>query len=67
MRSPFGQVIENCQILLGRINDIKLHFIKRSAKRVVHQLARIAYLYRDRSFDRIPTKVMICILEDLSS
>ena len=46
-----------------------LHFIKRLANRVAPQLARVAYLFPDRRFDRysILIEVMNCIVDDLVS
>lgn len=69
MRSPFGEDIESCRSLLCRRNNVKLHFIKRYANSAAHQLARVAYLYPDRSFDRtsIPIEVMNCIVKDLTN
>ncbi|XP_074322710.1 uncharacterized protein LOC141659683 [Apium graveolens] len=66
MRSPSGQVIESCRRILRRRNNIVLHFINRSTNNVAHQLARVAYLYPDRNFDResIPIEVMNCIVGD---
>ncbi|KAL8094911.1 hypothetical protein AgCh_036428 [Apium graveolens] len=66
MRSRFGRVIEECRKMVEDSNNTKLYFIKRSANRSAHELARMSHMYPDRSFDRssIPVMVNDCILLD---
>uniref|UniRef100_A0A803NQJ5 C2 domain-containing protein n=1 Tax=Cannabis sativa TaxID=3483 RepID=A0A803NQJ5_CANSA len=40
MSSTFGIVIEECRLLLSLLQDVKLRFVKRSANRVAHAIAR---------------------------
>lgn len=58
MRSHFGQLVEECRVLMERLNNISLFFVKRSANTVTHKLVRESYDYSGRVFDRrsIPTK-----------
>lgn len=67
MRSHFGLIIEECRRLLSQSNKVYLHFIKRSANMVAHQLARESCFYPGRSFDwnSIPMEVKHCIELDL--
>ncbi|XP_060974706.1 uncharacterized protein LOC133039775 [Cannabis sativa] len=49
MSSIFGLVTNDCKILLSSSPNISLHFIKRSANRVTHFVARRSRFYSDRS------------------
>lgn len=50
MKSVFGLLIEDCKRLLAELPNVCLHFVKRSANRVAHLLARISRIYADRVF-----------------
>ncbi|XP_060960219.1 uncharacterized protein LOC133031023 [Cannabis sativa] len=45
MRSTFGLLIKDCQILLFALSNVKLSWIKRSANRVAHHVARHSRFY----------------------
>ncbi|KAL8112546.1 hypothetical protein AgCh_020025 [Apium graveolens] len=68
MRSKYGHIIEECKRMLKEFNNIELYFIKRSANRSAHELARMSRMYPDRIFDgnSIPVIVRDCILFDSS-
>ncbi|XP_060960731.1 uncharacterized protein LOC133031277 [Cannabis sativa] len=40
MSSTFGIIIDDCRLLLSLLKDVKLRFVKRSANRVAHAIAR---------------------------
>ncbi|XP_060960654.1 uncharacterized protein LOC133031222 [Cannabis sativa] len=40
MNSTFGLVVQDCQFLLSSLNNVNLFFIRRSANRVAHVIAR---------------------------
>ncbi|KAM6584020.1 hypothetical protein CsatB_011022 [Cannabis sativa] len=40
MSSTFGIVIEDCRLLFSSLNNVKIRFVKRSANRVAHAIAR---------------------------
>lgn len=40
MKSAFGVMIEDCIRILAELSNVCLHFVKRSANRVAHALAR---------------------------
>ena len=50
MRSLFGQVVESCGDLISLRNNVMLHF---------NQLARVALLYPDHSFDRLSIPITV--------
>lgn len=68
MRSRFGEIIAECRRHLQCLNNVELFFVKRFANAVAHELARAAYSYPDRIFDRssVPIKVRDCIMADMS-
>ncbi|KAL8147598.1 hypothetical protein AgCh_005064 [Apium graveolens] len=66
MRSRFGRVIDDCRRIIKGLNNMELYFIKRSANRSAHELARLSHMYPDRIFDgsSIPFIVKDCIVLD---
>lgn len=64
---PVGRVIEGCRELLLELNNVRLYFVKRSANKVAHSLARASYSFPDRIFNGsdVPMEVKQCILDDL--
>ncbi|XP_074347322.1 uncharacterized protein LOC141686169 [Apium graveolens] len=59
LTSPFGQVIQSCRDILLGLNTVCLFFVKRSANKVAHELARLSYSFPDRVFDKIRLGLMI--------
>ncbi|KAL8107244.1 hypothetical protein AgCh_023890 [Apium graveolens] len=45
MVSPVGRIIEECQELLLELNNVSLYFVKQSANKVAHSLARDLILF----------------------
>ena len=56
-----------CRSLLDNQNTTSISFIKRSANMVAHELARAAYSFPDRLFDRsyVPIDVAKTLDNDL--
>ncbi|XP_062081232.1 uncharacterized protein LOC133786034 [Humulus lupulus] len=50
MSSYFGVVIQDCKTLLPSLHNVSLFFVKCSANRVVHYLARASNVISERSF-----------------
>lgn len=48
MVSYFGSIVEDCRSMLKELPDVKLLFIRRSANRVAHHVARASYYVDDR-------------------
>uniref|UniRef100_A0A803PGZ2 RNase H type-1 domain-containing protein n=1 Tax=Cannabis sativa TaxID=3483 RepID=A0A803PGZ2_CANSA len=48
--SPFGCCIAECKRIILDLNHVYLRFVKRSANRVAHGLARVSWLYVKRSY-----------------
>ncbi|KAM6559477.1 hypothetical protein CsatA_028716 [Cannabis sativa] len=49
LNSIFGLIIHDCQVLFSSLNNVKLCFIRRSANRVVHVVARHSCFLSGRS------------------
>ncbi|KAM6555296.1 hypothetical protein CsatB_002315 [Cannabis sativa] len=60
MPSQFGFLVQDCRNLLSCINQVSLHFVKRSANRVAHCLARASCYHSDCivSEDTAPLELM---------
>lgn len=69
MRSYYGSIISECKLLLHELRDVSLVFIRRSANRVAHKLARASYFMSDRVVraDSVPDDIHACVLDDLVS
>ncbi|KAM6558367.1 hypothetical protein CsatA_027606 [Cannabis sativa] len=52
MPSQFGLLVGDCRILLSSLNNISLKFVKRSANRVAHCLARESCFSSDCVFNQ---------------
>lgn len=67
LASPFGLVIADCKQLMQEIASVAFYFVKRSAYRVAHCLARQSIFLSDRSFteDNVPPEVMYLCMNDL--
>lgn len=67
--SPFGLVISDCKQLMNVITNVAVFFVKWSANRVAHCLARQSILFPDRIFTEIdvPSEVLsLCMSESLN-
>ncbi|KAM6553480.1 hypothetical protein CsatB_014242 [Cannabis sativa] len=53
MSSTFGLVIRDCKSLLSALNNVSIRFVRRSANRVAHFVARRSRFFSDRSIHRI--------------
>lgn len=69
MASPFGRIVEDCREMIRKYNTIEVFFVKRSANIVAHELARVAYSFPDRVFDRssVPIEVHNALCFDSES
>lgn len=67
MPSGFGYCIDECRQLLSSLNNVRLCFVKRSANRAAHCLARSSWLNADRIFSdsSIPNDVHDAVINDL--
>lgn len=67
MSSPFGLIVEDCRILLKRLNKISLYFVRRSANMAAHCMAKASYSFPDRVFNggNVPVDVKNVVLADL--
>ncbi|KAM6595665.1 hypothetical protein CsatA_006189 [Cannabis sativa] len=67
MVSPYGHIILECKALCAEIGNISLSFVKRSANRVAHQLARSSLSEADRIFTSLslPFVISSLVLDDL--
>lgn len=68
MVSPFGGIIEDCRRMLDDLNTIMLFFIQRFANIVVRTLARKAYSFPDRVFNKsdVPIDIINALNFDVS-
>uniref|UniRef100_A0A803Q693 RNase H type-1 domain-containing protein n=1 Tax=Cannabis sativa TaxID=3483 RepID=A0A803Q693_CANSA len=68
MYSAFGLIVQDCKSLLDSMNNVSLRFVKRSANRAAHVIARQSQLFADRMFtkDDIPSELKVVLLSDSS-
>ncbi|KAM6566616.1 hypothetical protein CsatA_025744 [Cannabis sativa] len=52
MPSQFGLLVGDCRVLLSSLNNVSLKFVKRSANRAAHCLARESCFSSDRVFNQ---------------
>ena len=67
MKSPFGEIILACRSMLREQNTVSVSFIRRSANMVAHELARAAYSFPDRIFDRSSVPIGVANILDKES
>ncbi|XP_060965698.1 uncharacterized protein LOC133034601 [Cannabis sativa] len=67
MVSPYSHIILECKALCAEIGNISLSFVKRSANRVAHCLARSSLVKADRIFNSLslPFVISSLALDDL--
>lgn len=67
LSSPFGLVISDCKQLMQDVENAEFCFVKRSANRVAHCLARQSYVISDRSFTELdaPPEVLALCRSDI--
>uniref|UniRef100_A0A803PA05 RNase H type-1 domain-containing protein n=1 Tax=Cannabis sativa TaxID=3483 RepID=A0A803PA05_CANSA len=51
MISMFGQVVNDCKVLLKELQHVSVFFVRRSANKVTHNFARASLSYPDCSFN----------------
>uniref|UniRef100_A0A803PSK2 RNase H type-1 domain-containing protein n=1 Tax=Cannabis sativa TaxID=3483 RepID=A0A803PSK2_CANSA len=68
MASLYGHIISDCKALLANVSSVSFNFIKWSANKVAHVLARSSLVEVDHTFSSItlPTVIASLILEDLN-
>lgn len=66
--SPLGLIVSDCKQLMLQIADAEICFVKRSANKVAHCLARQSYFHSDRTFteSNIPIAVLDLCMNDLN-
>ncbi|XP_060968346.1 uncharacterized protein LOC133035920 [Cannabis sativa] len=62
MASPYGHIISDCKVLFAEIDNVSLCFVKRSANRVAHCLARSSLGEADRIFSSYSLPTVIASL-----
>lgn len=67
MYSIFGLVVQECKQLQGSLSNVCLHYVKGTANRAAHVLARQARCYAGRSFQEgnAPTDISEVLMDDL--
>ncbi|XP_062112468.1 uncharacterized protein LOC133823623 [Humulus lupulus] len=67
MVSPYGLLIQECKQLLSKLNDVCVMFVKRSANKVAHNLARAACFKTGCTISRsdVPTDCLSLLLKDI--
>ncbi|KAM6577771.1 hypothetical protein CsatB_029608 [Cannabis sativa] len=67
MASPYGHIISECLALCSVVVDVSFNFVKRSANKVAHVLARSSLSEADctLSGDALPMVVASLVLDDL--
>ncbi|XP_074376895.1 uncharacterized protein LOC141718414 [Apium graveolens] len=66
MHSPFGVVVEECRVLLNRLNKVTLLFVRRFANMTAHYVAKMSYSFPDRCFNGdVPIELKNVLLSDL--
>uniref|UniRef100_A0A803PKP8 Reverse transcriptase domain-containing protein n=1 Tax=Cannabis sativa TaxID=3483 RepID=A0A803PKP8_CANSA len=67
MISPYGFVIKDCKAILEHLVNVSIVFVKRSANKVAHALARNSVLMADCTFSMatLPTDISSLVLDDL--
>ena len=68
MKSAFGGIVQDCKEVLNSWKEFDLRFVKRSANRVAHQIARASRLNADCIFSslNVPADIMYCVEADLA-
>lgn len=69
LASPFGLIISDCKQLLRDIAEADFCFVKRSANKISHCMARQAYILSDRRFteDNAPSEVLsLCMIDKIN-
>lgn len=66
--SPFGKIVQDCKEMLKSWSMADLAFVKRSANRVAHKLARASRLNADCIFSElnVSADIMYCVEADLA-
>ncbi|KAM6558899.1 hypothetical protein CsatA_028138 [Cannabis sativa] len=67
MASPYGHIISDCMTLCSDIVDVSFNFVKRSANKVAHVLARSSLSEADCTFsgDALPSSIASLVSDDL--
>ncbi|KAM6572066.1 hypothetical protein CsatA_016146 [Cannabis sativa] len=67
MASPYGHIILDCKALIASFDDVSFNFVKQSANKVAHSLARSSLMEADRTFSNVelPTVIASLVSEDL--
>ncbi|XP_060959468.1 uncharacterized protein LOC133030669 [Cannabis sativa] len=67
MPSQFGLLIQDCRSLLSELQDVFISFVKRSANRAVHCIARQSCFMSDCMFDEFsaPSHLLSIVRDDI--
>lgn len=66
MKSTFEGIVRDVKEMLSSWREVDLNFVKRSANRVAHQIARASRLYVDCVFSKrnFPADILYCVEAD---
>ncbi|XP_062114633.1 uncharacterized protein LOC133825746 [Humulus lupulus] len=66
MESYFGGIIDDCKLLCEKLGSVSISFVKRSANRAAHAIARAASVIADRvlTIEGLPSTVLAIVLEE---
>ncbi|KAM6586650.1 hypothetical protein CsatA_009255 [Cannabis sativa] len=69
MISVFGNLINDCKLMLNDLSFISFFFVKRSANVVAHSFARASCSYPDRTFSLgdVPTELLSCLVTEFDA
>ncbi|XP_060964189.1 uncharacterized protein LOC133033466 [Cannabis sativa] len=64
--SYFGSIVSDCKMFLEQLRGVSVIFIRRSANRVAHALARASYFVADRTLlsNEVSTDLLLVIMND---
>ncbi|KAM6582269.1 hypothetical protein CsatB_009271 [Cannabis sativa] len=67
MPSQFGLIVQDCRLLLSELQNVFISFVKRSANRAAHCLARQSCFMSDCMFDEFsaPSNLISIVRDDL--
>ncbi|XP_060961946.1 uncharacterized protein LOC133032114 [Cannabis sativa] len=67
MASPYGHILSDCMTVCSGIDDVSFNFVKRSANKVAHAIARSSLVEADCTYsgDALPMDYASFVLNDL--
>ncbi|KAM6542887.1 hypothetical protein CsatB_007334 [Cannabis sativa] len=67
MASPYGHILSDCMTLCSGVDDVSFNFVKRSANKVAHAIARSSLVEADCTYsgNALPMDFASLVLNDL--